>query len=159
MLAHGELRVHEDPQCLFHQTALSWVVPAYTGVWGCSFPAGGLCTSVELQEVPVGSFLQPQMVSLDGNMTPWHIRHSSQFTAHCKFSEGTLLPSSRSLMEMLNGTGPSIDPWDTPLVTALHLDGVLLFFTLWTQPFSQFSIHYPICSSSPYINSSYMSIL
>jgi len=30
--------------------------------------------------------------------------------------------SSRSLMKKLNKTGPSTDPWGTPLVTGLQLD-------------------------------------
>ncbi|KAK4806792.1 hypothetical protein QYF61_005588 [Mycteria americana] len=59
-------------------------------------------------------------------------------------------PSSRSLMKMLNRTGPSIDPWATPLVTGIQLDFVPLIATLWAQPFSQFSIHLTVCSSSPY---------
>ena len=34
--------------------------------------------------------------------------------------------SSRSLMKKLNKTGPSTDPWGTPLVTGLQLDTALL---------------------------------
>ena len=39
--------------------------------------------------------------------------------------------SSRSLMKKLNKTGPSTDPWETPLVTGLQLDSALLMTTLW----------------------------
>ena len=34
--------------------------------------------------------------------------------------------SSRSLMKKLNKTGPSTDPWGTPLVTGLQLDSTRL---------------------------------
>jgi len=38
--------------------------------------------------------------------------------------------SSRSLMSKLNKTGPSTDPWGTPLVTGLQLDSAPLMTTL-----------------------------
>lgn len=42
---------------------------------------------------------------------------------------------------MLNRTGLSIDPWDTPLVTDLQLGIVSLTTTLRAQPFRQHLIH------------------
>ena len=47
------------------------------------------------------------------------------------------------LMEMLNRSEPRIprtDPWDTQLVTGPQLDFVPPITSLWTQPFSQFSV-------------------
>ena len=38
--------------------------------------------------------------------------------------------SSRLLMKKLNKTGPSTDPWGTPLVTGLLLDSAPLMTTL-----------------------------
>ena len=45
-------------------------------------------------------------------------------------------------MKKLNKTGPSTDPWGTPLVTSLQPDSAPLMPTLWVLPFSQFSIHF-----------------
>ena len=39
------------------------------------------------------------------------------------------IPSSLSLMSKLNKTGPSTDPWGTPLVTSLQLDSAPLMTT------------------------------
>jgi len=39
---------------------------------------------------------------------------------------------ARALTKMLNGTGPIIDPWGTPLVSGLQLDFVLLITTFGT---------------------------
>lgn len=43
-------------------------------------------------------------------------------------------------MKRLNSTGPSTDPWGSPLVTGLQLDFVPWITTLQAQPFSQFSV-------------------
>jgi len=85
-------------------------------------------------------------------------------TPHILVSSANLLrvhsvPPSRSLVKWLNGTGPSIDPWGTPLVTGLLLDFVLLITIVWAQSLSQFSIHLCVCSSSLYTNSFSMNIL
>ncbi|KAJ7428537.1 hypothetical protein BTVI_00320 [Pitangus sulphuratus] len=48
------------------------------------------------------------------------------------------IPSSRSLIKMLNRTGPITDPWGTPLVTSRQLDAALFTSTLWAWPSSQF---------------------
>jgi len=74
------------------------------------------------------------------------ISHSSQFVVISKLAEDTFCSSSRSLMKMLNRTGPGIDPWGTPLVTGLQPDFMLLITMLWAQPFSQFSVHLAVCS-------------
>jgi len=42
---------------------------------------------------------------------------------------------------VLNRTGPSIDPWGTPLVTGLQLDFMLLITSLRARPFSHFLVH------------------
>lgn len=47
---------------------------------------------------------------------------------------------SRSLMSMLNRTGPRTSPLGTLLVTGLQLDFVPLITTLWVQSFSTFSV-------------------
>lgn len=56
------------------------------------------------------------------------------FRVHCT-------SSSRSLMNIFNRTGPSIDPWDTLPLTGIQSGFALLTTALWAQTFSQFSIH------------------
>ncbi|KAF1478525.1 Cilia- and flagella-associated protein 99, partial [Pygoscelis antarcticus] len=51
------------------------------------------------------------------------------------------IPLSRSLMKILNSTGPNTDPCRTPLVTNLHLDIEPLTTTLWMRPSNQFLTH------------------
>lgn len=63
----------------------------------------------------VSLFLQSVKVTLNANMTLWHASHSSQFGIHS-------IPSSRSLMWMLNRLAPSIHSWGTALVISLQLD-------------------------------------
>ncbi|KAK4809529.1 hypothetical protein QYF61_015365 [Mycteria americana] len=43
---------------------------------------------------------------------------------------------SRSLIKILNRTGPSTEPWGTPLVNGRHLDLTPFTTTLWAQPSS-----------------------
>ncbi|GAB0181629.1 hypothetical protein GRJ2_000628200 [Grus japonensis] len=92
-------------------------------------------------------------------MTLWCIIHFSRFCVISKLAGLHSAPSSRSLMKILNRTGPSIDPWTTPLVTGLQLDFVPLITTLWAWPFSRFSIHLIVCLSSPYINKFYEDLI
>ncbi|KAK4829093.1 hypothetical protein QYF61_002044 [Mycteria americana] len=49
-----------------------------------------------------------------------------------------LIPLSRSLIKILNRTGPSTEPSGTPLVTSCHLDLTPFTTTLWVWPSSQF---------------------
>lgn len=48
------------------------------------------------------------LVPLDGSMTLWPVSHSSQWLSSPNL---LMLNSAPSLMKMLNGTEPSIDPW------------------------------------------------
>ena len=47
-------------------------------------------------------------------------------------------PSPRSLIKILNRTGPNTKPWGTPLVTGRQLDFTPFTTTLWACPSSQF---------------------
>lgn len=71
-----------------------------------------------------------------------------------KFPEGTLCLSSRSLMKMLNETGPGIDPWG--MLSVPGLQPAWHWSPAAIQPV--FSASHS-CSSSPYINSFSMRIL
>ncbi|KAK4828313.1 hypothetical protein QYF61_025325 [Mycteria americana] len=48
-----------------------------------------------------------------------------------------LIPSPRSLIKILNRTGPDTEPWGTPLVTGCQLDLTPFTTTLWARPSSQ----------------------
>lgn len=76
--------------------------------------------------------LQPVPVPLDGSRTLWGIGHSSQFGP-----------------KLSNRAGTKTDPWGTCLVAALRQDLTPPVTTLCVPPCSQFSVHLPLCSSSP----------
>jgi len=59
---------------------------------------------------------------------------------------------SVSLINILNSTGPSTDPWGTPLVTGLHLDIEPLTATLWLRPSNQFLTHRTVHPSNPWLS-------
>ncbi|KAK4831590.1 hypothetical protein QYF61_018350 [Mycteria americana] len=148
------LWIPDGPQILFYQAAFQLGGPQCLLVPGVipSQVSDLALLLIELHEVLASPFLQPVKVPLDASTTLWCISHSSQFCVISKLAEGTLCPSSRSLMKMLNRMRPNIDPWATPLVTGLQLDFMPLTTTLWAWPFSQFSVHLTIASSSPYFH-------
>ncbi|XP_064323789.1 uncharacterized protein LOC135316058 [Phalacrocorax carbo] len=57
---------------------------------------------------------------------------------------------ARSLMNMLNRTGPSTDPWGTPPVTGLQPDSARLIMTLGVLILSEFCVHLTVPSSNPH---------
>ncbi|KAJ7396420.1 hypothetical protein BTVI_145394 [Pitangus sulphuratus] len=86
--------------------------PACTGVWGYSCPgAGPAFALVEFQTVPPCPCCKPVKVLLKGCTALWGISHSSQLCVIGELAEEASAPSSKSLMNKLNNTGPSIDPW------------------------------------------------
>lgn len=99
----------------------------------------------ELHKTPVGPFVVP----VSGVTTIWCINYSSWFCIIWKIAEYALCPITRSLMMTLSSTGPTINPWGTPLVTDLQLDFVLLIITFWDWQLSQLSAHLIVCLSSP----------
>ncbi|KAM9656645.1 uncharacterized protein ACIBXB_008917 isoform 1-T1 [Morphnus guianensis] len=58
-------------------------------------------------------------------------------------------PSSKSSIKILNRTGPSTEPWGTPLVTSRQLDLTPFTTTLWARPSSQFFIQQRVHLSKP----------
>lgn len=89
---------------------------------------------VEVQHIPVRSFLQPVKLPLNNATTFWCIRPSFPLRIIYKLAEG--VPSSSSLAKILSITGPTIDPWATSLVTALQVD-----LCSWPQPFEPETSH------------------
>jgi len=60
------------------------------------------------------------------------------------------IPSSRSSIKILNRTGPSTNPWGTPLVTGHHLDVTPFTTDLWAWPSSQFFTQQRVYLSKPW---------
>ena len=65
---------------------------------------------VELCWVPVSPFLQPVEVSLNGSTTVWSMNIPLSFVSFADLLRVHSVPSSRSVMKMLNRTGLSTDP-------------------------------------------------
>lgn len=61
------------------------------------------------------------------------------------------IPLCRSLMNVLNNFGPSINPQGTPLITGLHLDIEPLTAALWIYLCTQFLINLILHLSSTYL--------
>jgi len=95
---------------------------------------------VEPHEVHTGPFLELVQVPLDGIPSFWCVSCTTQLGVVCKLAEGAL-DLTKSLMKMLNSTGPRTDPGGTLLVTSVHLDIELLTTALWLQPSNQFLSH------------------
>ena len=105
-----------------------------------------MCRTLHLPLLNLIRFLSAQLSSL--SRSRWMAAQPSgvSTTPPSLVSSANLLmvhfnSSSRSLLKKLNKTGPSTDPWGTPLVTGLQLDSARLMTALWVLLFSQFSIH------------------
>lgn len=62
-------------------------------------------------------FLQPVEVLLKVCAALWGIGHSSQLCVICELAEEASSRASKSLMDGLNNTGPSIETWMMLLMT------------------------------------------
>ena len=81
----------------------------------------------------------------------WCVSCITQLGVTCKLAEAAL-HLAKSLMKKLNSTGPSTDPWGTPLVTGVHLDIELLTTTLCQRLSNQFLSHRTDHPSNPYLS-------
>lgn len=87
----------------------------------CSFPRA------EFLGDPFGLCLQPVWVSLDASPYPQVFWVFPQISAICK-----PITFSRSLLNILNKTGPIVDPRGTAFVTGIQIRYDLLIMTLWS---------------------------
>ena len=71
--------------------------------------------------------------------------HLHQYCVIFKLTEGMICPTIQILNEHVK------HDWSTLLVRGLQLDFVPLITILCSHPFSQFSIYFTVCSSSPYV--------
>ena len=113
-----------------------------------------MCRTLHLILLNLMRFTQAHFLSLSKSL--WMVfQPSSLLTAPLSLmSSANLLkvhsiPLSMSRMKILTSTGPSNDPWGTPLVTSLHLDIAPLTTSLWMQPSKQFPIHWTVHPSNP----------
>ncbi|KAK4819900.1 hypothetical protein QYF61_014635 [Mycteria americana] len=113
--AHIQLAVDQHPQCRIRHLALLNLIQL------ASAHRSSLSRSLCRAFLPSSrSTLLPNLVS------------SENFLRVCS------IPSSRSLIKILNKTGPNTDPWGTPLVTGRQLELTPFTTTLWARPSSQF---------------------
>ena len=64
---------------------------------------------VEPHEVHTGPLVELVQVPLDGISSFWYVKRTTQLGVICKLAEGEL-DLAKSLMKILNVTGPSTDP-------------------------------------------------
>ena len=136
------------PTSFFTKLLSSWVATSWC--LGLFFPR---CRTLHISLLNFMKFLSAHFSSLSRSL--WMAAQLCGVLVTCPsfVSSANLVrlhsvPSSRSLMKVLNRTGPSIYSWGPLLVTGLQLDFVPLITTLWAWPFSQFSIHVSVCMIS-----------
>jgi len=66
------------------------------------------------------------------------------FVSSANFRILLTTPSSKSFMKIMNDKGPKIDPWGTPLITAVNLERIPLITTHCSLSANQFSIQFII---------------
>ena len=72
------------------------------------------------------------------------------FVSSSNFEIMHVRSSSISLIYIKNSSGPSTDPWGTPLVTLVHAEALPLMTTLCFLSVSQFSIHFNMLPLIPW---------
>lgn len=100
----------------------------------------------EFQVLPLCSSLQPLKLPLKGYRAFCGIGHSSKICVIRKLAEEASGLSYKSLMDKLNSTGSSAEPWGTPVI---QLDPVAVVKIFWDLPLSQVSICLTVHSSNP----------
>ncbi|PKU44635.1 hypothetical protein llap_5071 [Limosa lapponica baueri] len=139
LLAHIHPAVDQHPQVLFHLAAPATLPPAWTvqgvGVTQVQDLALGFD---EPHTIGLGPLIQPAQIPLQTLPTLKQINTPTQLGFICKLTEVHSILSSRSLIKMLKGTGPSTKPWRTPLMTGHQLDLTPFTTILWAQPPASF---------------------
>ncbi|KAJ7399991.1 hypothetical protein BTVI_109665 [Pitangus sulphuratus] len=105
---------------------------------------------VELHPVGISPTLQLVQVPLKSPPAFQLINAPPQLGVICNLLMLDSISSSRSSTKMLNRTGPSTDPWGTPLVTDHQLDAAPFTSTLWARPSSQFLTQHRVPLSKPW---------
>lgn len=121
--------------CLYKEI-LQWTVPAHQssaciGAWGSSFSGAIL---VVFHEVPVGPFLQPAWVPLDGTPALQRIYCSAQFEVICKLDKSALHYHLQITDKDVKPDRHQCRPLWYPLLTGIHVECYPLATTLWPCP-------------------------
>ncbi|KAK4818988.1 hypothetical protein QYF61_022819 [Mycteria americana] len=135
LLAHIQVAVDQHPQVLLCLAAFQPLFPKPVVLHGVAM--------TQVQDLALG-LVEPHTIDLGPSIQPVHIPlqrlptlPTLQLGVVCKLTEGALNPlRSRSLIKIFNRTGPSTEPWGTPLVTSHQLDLTPFTTTLWAQPSS-----------------------
>jgi len=111
LVACVQLFIHQYPQVLLGQTDLNPLIPQPVLIVGVALTQvqDPLLDPVEPHKVHTGLLLQLVQVPLDGILSFWRVNCTTQLSVICKLAEGAL-DLAKSLMKMLNSTGPSTDP-------------------------------------------------
>jgi len=95
----------------------------------------------------LGSLIQPVQIHLQSLPTLKEIKLPPNLVSSGKLWREHSIPSSRTLIKMLNKTGPNTERWGTP---DHQMSLTWLTTTLWAQPFSQFFIQQSVHPSKPW---------
>ena len=111
LVGHVQLFIHQHSQVLLGRVAFNPVIPQPVLIPGVALTlmqdlALGL---VDPHDVHTGPLLQLVQVLLDGIPSFWCVNCTTQLGVICKRAEGAL-NLAKSLMKMLNSSGPSTDP-------------------------------------------------
>jgi len=111
LVAHVQLFIHQYHQVLPGRAAFKHFIPQPVLILGIAPTqvqdlASGL---VAPQEIHTGPLLKLVQVPLDGIPSFWCVNCTTQLAVICKLAEGAL-DLTKSLMKILNSTGPSTDP-------------------------------------------------
>ncbi|RMC14133.1 hypothetical protein DUI87_09222 [Hirundo rustica rustica] len=101
----------------------------------------------EPHEVPMGPLPKHVQVTLNGIPFFYCVTCTAQLCVIVKFTEGTWISLSVSLVKALKSINPKTEPSGTPLVTSLHLD-IEPFTTTLCQS-SQFLTYHIVHVSNP----------
>jgi len=110
-VAHVKLFIQQYSQVLLSRAALNPLIPQpmlIAGVAPTQIKDLAL-DLVEPHEVHTGPLLQLFQILLDGILSFWCVNCTTQLGVICKLAEGAL-DLAKSLMKILNSTGPSTDP-------------------------------------------------
>ncbi|KAK4811045.1 hypothetical protein QYF61_015749 [Mycteria americana] len=130
--AHVQLTVNQHPQVLFRR-----------GSFPATLPQACSCRTLHLALLNPIQLTSAHRSSLSRSLCRAFLPSSRSTLPHNLVSSANLLrvhsiPSSRSLIKILNKTGPKTEPWGTSLVTSRQLDLTPFTTTLWARPSSQF---------------------
>ncbi|KAK4813337.1 hypothetical protein QYF61_026500 [Mycteria americana] len=151
LLVHIQLAVDQHFQVLFRQAAFQPLFPKTVALHRV------VVTQVQDPALSLVDLIQLALAhrsSLSRSLCRAFLPSSRSTLPHNLVSSANLLrvhsiPSSWSLIRILNRTGPNTEPWGTSLVTGYQLDLTPFTTTLWAQPPSQFFTQQSIGLSKP----------